>query len=89
MAGIGSDKADLTGDVSGNTFNNCTSEGIGLYLPIKADGTVMSKQEAEALVVQLKDENSFTGCEVEVKIYGDPEEEKMCIRDRGNIKGHF
>jgi hypothetical protein len=71
VAGIGSDKADLTGDVSGNTFNNCTSEGIGLYLPIKADGTVMSKQEAEALVVQLKDENSFTGCEVEVKIYGE------------------
>jgi parallel beta-helix repeat protein len=76
VAGIGSDKANLTGDVSGNTFNNCTSEGIGLYLPIKADGTVMSKQEAETLAAQLKQANTFQDCgDPPVKIYGEPQEE--------------
>lgn len=76
VAGIGSDKANLTGDVSGNTFNSCSSEGIGLNLPIKADGTVMSRQEAETLATQLEQVNTFQDCgDPPVKIYGELQEE--------------
>lgn len=55
-AGIGTDNADLTGDVVGNTFDP-TKEGIGLNQPVKADGTVMDSAEAEALKGALEAAN--------------------------------
>ena len=71
VAGIGSDKADLT-----ETFRTTplTIVGaIGLGLPINKDGGQMSRQEAEALAGQLVEANELDA--EDVVIYGNPVEE--------------
>ena len=74
VAGIGSDKADLAA-VADNDFANCSSEGIGLYLPIHPDGSAMSEGEAKALVQLVAGANTFTDCEADVQLYGEPAKE--------------
>ncbi len=68
VAGIGSDRADLTGDISGNTFTSFSSEAIGLYKPIKSNGDAMTGVEAEALASALAGANGLSAGAV--KIYG-------------------
>lgn len=74
VAGIGSEKADLA-EVSGNTFTDCSSEGVGLYLPINPDGTPRSEGEAKDLVALLAGANTYADCEAAVKLYGEPVKE--------------
>jgi len=57
-AGIGTESADLTGDISGNIFMSCT-EAIGLYLPIHADQSPMTQAEAEGLETALEAANGL------------------------------
>lgn len=81
VAGIGTERADLTGEVSGNVFTGFTSEAIGLYLPLGSFGGLMTEEEATALAAALETANGLNpGC---VKLYGDFPEELQRVQDSG------